>query len=84
MLYKNSLRKSQYALEAILRYANKFLYKNFYKFKGIILNINGNHILRNMIKKLPLLFKVKIKFYKINIFIKDAHNGVRLRKKRRK
>lgn len=84
MHFKTSLRQSIFSLAVVLRHVHAFLYANFYKFKGMIINIKGKHYARRLAKRIGVLLKVKIKFFKVNIFFLESHNGIRLQKRRRK
>lgn len=84
LLFKNSLRKTEYALNALLKATIFFVLKLNFKLKNLFLIIKGNYSTRGLKKKLTNCLKKKIIFNKIIIRPLIAHNGVRGKKQRRK
>ncbi len=83
-LYKTSLRKSSYALEHLLKVTTNFLMQLGLKKKQLYIIIKGNYTKRGLKKKLFSCLQMGLTFNKIIIKPLIAHNGVRLRRKRRK
>lgn len=83
-LYKTSLRKTMYALGALLNSVTFFLLKLTNKLKQLFVIINGDYNRRGLKKKLSACLKTRFSVNKIILKPLIAHNGVRLRRKRRK
>lgn len=83
-LYKTSLRKSTYALEHLLIDVTSFLMQVNTKKKQLYLIIKGNATKRGLKKKLFNSLNLGLQFDKLIIKPVIAHNGVRLKRKRRK
>lgn len=83
-LYKTSLRKSTYALEHLLIDVTSFLMQLNTKPLKLCLIIKGNPTKRGLKKKLFNSLNLGLKFNKLIIKPLISHNGVRLKKKRRK
>lgn len=78
------MRRSTYVIPAILKQVCAYLSKNVYNFKGIILSHKGRSHFNRLGKQMSIIFSARITFFKIHVFMTTAHNGIRLRKKRRK
>tara|TARA_R110002050_G_scaffold77851_1_gene166061 strand:+ start:6253 stop:6684 length:432 start_codon:yes stop_codon:yes gene_type:complete len=83
-LYKTSLRKTSYALGSLLVATTSFLLKLTNKLKQLFIIINGNYNKRGLKKKLFNCLRTKFSINKIIFKPLIAHNGVRLRRQRRK
>jgi ribosomal protein S11 len=83
-LYKTSLRKTTYALGSLLNIVTNFLLKLNNNLKQLFIIIRGNYSKRGLKKKLFTCLKTRIYVNKIIFKPLIAHNGVRLKRKRRK
>lgn len=83
-LYKTSLRKTTYAFEHLLLDVTSFLTKLGLKKKKLCLIVKGHPFKRGLKKKLFNCLNLGLSFNQLIIKPLIAHNGVRLKRQRRK